>query len=38
MSDPRAFYHGKRVLVTGGLGCLGSSLTVELVRPTPRSP
>jgi UDP-glucose 4-epimerase len=32
MSDPRAFYHGKKVLVTGGLGCLGSSLTLELVR------
>lgn len=32
MSDPRAFYHGKKVLVTGGLGCLGSSLTLELVQ------
>jgi UDP-glucose 4-epimerase len=32
MSDPRAYYHGKKVLVTGGLGCLGSSLTRELVR------
>jgi UDP-glucose 4-epimerase len=31
MSDPRPFYHGKKVLVTGGLGCLGSSLTLELV-------
>jgi len=32
MSDPRAFYHGKKVLVTGGLGCLGSSLTLELAQ------
>lgn len=31
MSDSRTFYHGKKVLVTGGLGCLGSSLTLELV-------
>ena len=31
MNDPRSFYHGKKVLVTGGLGCLGSSLTRELV-------
>ncbi|RKZ15072.1 NAD-dependent epimerase [bacterium] len=31
MSDPRTFYHGKKVLVTGGLGCLGSSLSLELV-------
>ena len=32
MSDPRTFYHGRKVLVTGGLGCLGSSLTRELVQ------
>jgi UDP-glucose 4-epimerase len=31
MNDPRRFYHGRKVLVTGGLGCLGSSLTLELV-------
>jgi hypothetical protein len=31
MNDPRSFYHGKKVLVTGGLGCLGSGLTRELV-------
>lgn len=31
MNDPRSFYHGKKVLVTGGLGCLGSTLTRELV-------
>ena len=31
MDDPRSFYHGKKVLVTGGLGCLGSTLTRELV-------
>lgn len=31
MTDPRPFYADKKVLVTGGLGCLGSSLTLELV-------
>lgn len=31
MIEPRDFYPGKRVLVTGGLGCLGSSLSLELV-------
>jgi UDP-glucose 4-epimerase len=32
MSDPREAYRGKKVLVTGGLGCLGSTLSHELVR------
>lgn len=31
MTDLRAAYEGKKALVTGGLGCLGSSLTLELV-------
>ncbi len=32
MTDPHDAYRGKKVLVTGGLGCLGSTLSHELVR------
>lgn len=32
MSAPHEFYRGKKVLITGGLGFLGSHLAIELVR------
>ena len=31
MNDPREFYPGKKALITGGMGCLGSSLALDLV-------